>query len=50
MSRQARTIWKAARTAIGMPGCPDDLDEPLYASLMFEKHCNASISTFNSSL
>ncbi|KAH9483703.1 hypothetical protein JR316_0003176 [Psilocybe cubensis] len=42
MSRKSWPIWKAARSNIipKLPECPDDLSEPQYASLAFEKHCH----------
>jgi hypothetical protein len=38
-SKNSRHIWIAARRNVAMPGCPLDLTEPQYASLMFEQTC-----------
>ncbi|KAH9483704.1 hypothetical protein JR316_0003177 [Psilocybe cubensis] len=41
MSKNSRLEWKKARENIsGLPDCPDDLSEPQYANLVFEKHCH----------
>ncbi|KAI5117972.1 hypothetical protein M0805_004906 [Coniferiporia weirii] len=39
MSKQSRSIWRAARTNVQMPDCPDDLSEAQYISLLYEKDC-----------
>ncbi|KAH8113511.1 hypothetical protein DFH11DRAFT_1544751 [Phellopilus nigrolimitatus] len=41
MSKSSRTIWLASEAAMGLPPCPSDMCEPQYASLQFEKFCNA---------
>ncbi|KAF9473290.1 hypothetical protein BDN70DRAFT_817465 [Pholiota conissans] len=43
MSRLSMFIWKSARSHIaGLPECPDDLNEPQYAALMFDTRCSVS--------
>ncbi|KDR70217.1 hypothetical protein GALMADRAFT_892175 [Galerina marginata CBS 339.88] len=40
MSHSSIYLWKDARKRVpGMPDCPDDLNEPQYASLAFGKSC-----------
>ncbi|KAG8927900.1 hypothetical protein FRC02_007618 [Tulasnella sp. 418] len=40
LSRSSRVIWRISlRQVLGLPECPSDLDEPVYASLMFDEHC-----------
>ncbi|KAI5115479.1 hypothetical protein M0805_005578, partial [Coniferiporia weirii] len=34
MSKQSRSIWRAARMNVQMPECPDDLSEAQYISLL----------------
>jgi hypothetical protein len=48
MSRSAKHIWVAARTNVpGLPDCPEDLSEPRYAHLVFERNpCDVLGSTF----
>jgi hypothetical protein len=41
LSRPFRPVWMQALAATGLPPCPDDLAEPTYAALAFEKHCMA---------
>ncbi|KAL5520406.1 hypothetical protein ACEPAG_9630 [Sanghuangporus baumii] len=41
MSKSSRPTWIACRNAIQMPPCPPNLNEPQYASLHFEKTCQA---------
>ncbi|KAF9474664.1 hypothetical protein BDN70DRAFT_815322 [Pholiota conissans] len=44
MHRSSRAVWKAARTNIpGLPDCPDDLNEPRYAELVFVARCSVSM-------
>ncbi|KAH9847111.1 hypothetical protein C2E23DRAFT_742536, partial [Lenzites betulinus] len=40
LSRKTRTVWKASLSAIGdLPPCPEDMSEPAYAALLFDKIC-----------
>jgi hypothetical protein len=40
MSRSARFVWTRVLEGVpGLPGCPLDMTEPQYASLIFEQHC-----------
>ncbi|RDX45051.1 hypothetical protein OH76DRAFT_1026402 [Lentinus brumalis] len=40
MTRSASAIWRCARENVfDLPDCPKDMDEPTYASFMFEPHC-----------
>ncbi|KAI5115480.1 hypothetical protein M0805_005579 [Coniferiporia weirii] len=39
MSKQSRSIWRAARVNVQMPECPDGLSEAQYISLLYEKYC-----------
>ncbi|OCB85980.1 hypothetical protein A7U60_g6875 [Sanghuangporus baumii] len=41
MSKSSRPTWIACRNTIRMPPCPSNLNEPQYASLHFEKTCQA---------
>ncbi|KII84240.1 hypothetical protein PLICRDRAFT_95574 [Plicaturopsis crispa FD-325 SS-3] len=42
--RTAISIWKAAfSNCPDIPECPDDLNEPQYANLMFLKHCHGCL-------
>ncbi|KAL5525190.1 hypothetical protein ACEPAF_9059 [Sanghuangporus sanghuang] len=41
MSKSSRPTWIACQNAIQMPPCPPNLNEPQYASLHFEKTCQA---------
>ncbi|KII85738.1 hypothetical protein PLICRDRAFT_126436 [Plicaturopsis crispa FD-325 SS-3] len=42
--RTAISIWKAAfANCPDIPECPDDLNEPQYANLMFLKHCHGCL-------
>ncbi|KAL5498250.1 hypothetical protein ACEPAH_2390 [Sanghuangporus vaninii] len=41
MSKSSRPTWIACRNTIQMPPCPSNLNEPQYASLHFEKTCQA---------
>ncbi|RDB19004.1 hypothetical protein Hypma_014301 [Hypsizygus marmoreus] len=41
LKRSSVSIWKDARSHIeGLPECPIDLSEPLYASLLFDPYCH----------
>ncbi|KAH8108785.1 hypothetical protein DFH11DRAFT_1631329 [Phellopilus nigrolimitatus] len=39
MSKQSKSIWRAARQSLDMPECPSDLSEPEYADLVFGRGC-----------
>ncbi|PPR05980.1 hypothetical protein CVT24_004644 [Panaeolus cyanescens] len=42
LTREARWVWKSALGLLyyrGLPGCPDDLTEIQYVSLLFDSHC-----------
>ncbi|KZO97156.1 hypothetical protein CALVIDRAFT_597868 [Calocera viscosa TUFC12733] len=40
MSRSSTRVWRAARGTIpGLPDCPEDVSEPQYAKLLFERDC-----------
>ncbi|KAI0768933.1 hypothetical protein BC629DRAFT_806667 [Irpex lacteus] len=41
MSRSMRHVWRATgRNVSGLPPCPRDLNEPSYASLLFDTSCS----------
>lgn len=42
MSKRSRSVWRAARTTIGLPDCPCELSEPQYATLVFSTDCQVS--------
>ncbi len=43
MSRSMRHVWRAtSRNVPGLPPCPRDLNEPSYASLLFDTSCLVS--------
>lgn len=42
MSKRSRSVWRAARTTIGLPDCPCELSEPQYANLIFSTDCQVS--------
>ncbi|KAI0713465.1 hypothetical protein C8Q76DRAFT_843566 [Earliella scabrosa] len=46
MSKKSRGVWIEARKRVEppLPDCPDDLSEPQYASLVFERSCIVSTS------
>ena len=46
LSPSSRHVWIAARKNVypKLPDCPRDLDEPLYAHLVFERSCMACVS------
>ncbi|KAH7337547.1 hypothetical protein B0J17DRAFT_663398 [Rhizoctonia solani] len=40
MSRESEPIWRSARlNLIGLPPCPKEISEPIYAALLFSKIC-----------
>lgn len=40
MSRSSLSIWRRVlKDTPDLPLCPQDLSEPQYASLMFDRHC-----------
>jgi len=42
MSQSARFVWTRVLESVpGLPGCPPDMTEPQYASLIFEQQCSA---------
>lgn len=44
MSKQSRPLWRAAWKNVDAPECPDDLSDPQYTVLLFEKgFCLVSI-------
>jgi hypothetical protein len=44
MKRSSISIWKHARSQFDdLPYCPDDLNEPQYAELLFGKSCTVSL-------
>ena len=42
MTRNATTVWKAARKRVGAPDCPPCLSEPQWAVLLFTNTCQVS--------
>ncbi|KLO11647.1 hypothetical protein SCHPADRAFT_876526 [Schizopora paradoxa] len=40
LSKRAHSIWRAVHKSLDMPNCPEDLNEPSFASLLFEKECH----------
>jgi hypothetical protein len=41
LSKTSKHIWVAARRNVpGLPDCPDDIPEPAYAHLLFDKFCD----------
>ena len=44
MNRSSISIWKHARSQFdNLPDCPDDLNEPQYAELVFGKACTVCL-------
>jgi hypothetical protein len=44
LQKSTRSIWKAALANIrGLPGIPDDLNEPAYASLLYDRFCHVCL-------
>ncbi|KAG7085400.1 hypothetical protein E1B28_002961 [Marasmius oreades] len=44
MARSSSSIWREARENIpNLPPLPNDLNEPQYASLLFDNHCHACL-------
>ena len=40
MSKKSRTIWREVLgNVLELPPCPNDMDEPLYAALVFSQRC-----------
>ncbi|KAK0447967.1 hypothetical protein EV421DRAFT_106284 [Armillaria borealis] len=40
LDRNALSVWRSARRSLkGLPDLPEDLSEPRYASLLFDKYC-----------
>lgn len=40
MNKASRWVWRGAlRTVLGLPQCPDDLNEAFYTALVFDHHC-----------
>jgi len=51
MSKRSMSVWKDARANIvGLPDCPNELDEPQYADLLFGKTCNVRHDYHNTHL
>ncbi|KAG9025571.1 hypothetical protein FS837_004890 [Tulasnella sp. UAMH 9824] len=47
VSKDAKNIWRTSRTLIeGLPECPEDMNEPEYATLMFEIGCQEDRADF----
>lgn len=42
MSSSSSSIWRAARRHMGIPDGPDDLNEPLFAKILFGETCFVS--------
>jgi len=43
LNRQNAVLWRRARANImNLLDCPDELSEPEYASLVFDRHCTVS--------
>ena len=41
LSRRNCDVWKTALRGVpGLPSCPDDMSEPAYAALLFDKYCS----------
>jgi hypothetical protein len=46
ISKRCIFLWRdALNRAVDLPGCPQDLTEPQYASLVFDKFCMVSNPT-----
>ena len=44
LRRSAKSVWKDALANIeGLPVCPDDLNEPQFASLAFDPFCHVRL-------
>ena len=39
MSKDSRPVWRAAFQNVDAPECPNDLSEPLYAALLYDRTC-----------
>ena len=47
MSRSSASIWTAAREAVQLPDLEaNDLSEPAYASLVYERNCLVRFPSF----
>lgn len=45
MSKSSRAIWINSRNSVELPDLTaEDLSEPAYASLVYDRHCHASTS------
>ena len=43
LAKSCRSAWVASFTTVpGLPLCPENLSEPLYAALLFDRHCLVS--------
>ncbi|KAF9479808.1 hypothetical protein BDN70DRAFT_806377 [Pholiota conissans] len=48
MKCSSRCVWKSAfSNVVGLPKCPDDLNEPQYATLMFVNICSTFTPAYN---
>ncbi|KAJ3556130.1 hypothetical protein NM688_g2194 [Phlebia brevispora] len=46
MTRASEFIWKRARENVpNLPPCPEDLNEPAYANLVFDTHCHECLAS-----
>lgn len=43
MSRNSRPIWRSFLRGLGAPDCPEDISEPQFISLVFEKLCQVGL-------
>ncbi|KAF9000522.1 hypothetical protein BDZ89DRAFT_1082273 [Hymenopellis radicata] len=51
MSKSSAFIWERARLATeGLPPIPDDLNDPQYINLLFDKHCHECGNGFTQSV
>ncbi|EIW52750.1 uncharacterized protein TRAVEDRAFT_90169, partial [Trametes versicolor FP-101664 SS1] len=40
MTRKSRSVWRSCLGNVrGLPPCPDEMNEPAYAALLFERIC-----------
>lgn len=42
LSKVNKSIWVLSLKSLDLPPCPEDLNEPQYASLVFDNYCNVS--------
>lgn len=48
MAKNSVMIWKQSIASVeGLPACPEDMQEPVYAALVFDKHCFVSPSVLS---